>query len=72
MWMAAKLFEKKRHTCNEALIAKNSKPHFLCRARTSLAFTSSNQPMNARQIELVERTKKGLSADEPHRGGDAA
>ena len=72
MWMAAKLFQKKRHAGSYALSAKTSKPQFLCWARTSLAFTSSNQPVNAGQINFVERAKQGLGANEPHRGGDAA
>ena len=59
MSIAPKLFQKKGHAGCYALIAKIAKPKFLCWARTSLAFTSSNQPMNPRKIELAERTESG-------------
>jgi len=71
MWVASKLFQKEGHAGSYALIAKISKPQFLGRARTSLAFTSSNQPVNTGQIDFVERTKQRLGANEPHRGGHA-
>jgi len=72
MWMAAKLFEEKGNAGSCALIAKISKPHFLCWARTTLALTSSNHPVNASQIDFVEGSNQGLGTDEPYRGGDAS
>ena len=66
------LLEEERRTGGEALVSEVADPLLVHRARIVSVLTSSDHPVNAREVEVGQRAKQGLSADEANGGADLA
>lgn len=67
--MATELLQEERDAVLDALVAQIAKPTKLCSPTAGLTLAASDEPVDAQQIELRQRSQEWFCRDEPHCGG---